>query len=67
MNTSQIKETEAFKSLTKMQQVMLLKKTSLEEIRLGLAMTKLKSFSFWIKTCTPREAIKIVVEELITI
>ncbi|AGO48622.1 hypothetical protein Phi18:3_gp110 [Cellulophaga phage phi18:3] len=62
--TKQIKETKTFNLLNKMQQTMTLKKGPVEEIRLGCTMSKLKSFDFWIKTCSPRDLVRNIVEEI---
>lgn len=43
---------------------MTLKKGPVEEIRLGCTMSKLKSFDFWIKTCSPRDLVRNIVEEI---
>lgn len=65
MNSIQLKKTKTFKSLSKFQQLLILKKSSIESIRLGLKMSELKSLDFWIKTCKPREITKKIVEELL--
>jgi hypothetical protein len=65
IDQNKIKETKLYKSLGHIQRVMLFKKVNLDAIELGVNMSKLKSFDFWVKTTTPHSRIKSVVRELV--
>lgn len=54
-----------FNSLDHIQKQMILKKANREKISLGLKMSELKSFEFWVENQTPSERVRNIVEELI--
>jgi len=51
--------------LDHIQKQMILKKANREKISLGLKMSELKSFEFWVENRSPSERIKTIVKELI--
>lgn len=60
-----IKQTAHYKLLSPIQQKMIFKKTPMEQIRLGVKMSELQTFDFWVRTTKPRDAIKGIVMDLV--
>lgn len=60
----QIENTAYYKSCEKFKKGLLLSRGSVEKIRLGVKMTELKGFDFWVKTTHPSRDIETIVLEL---
>lgn len=60
-----ISNTEHFKTLNAIQQLMLLKKNNLEIIRHGHKMSSLTGFDNWVQKVSPSHNIKTIVKEIL--
>lgn len=67
ITSNQIKKTEHYKSLDNIQKSLIIKKTQSEKIDLGVNMSQLKSYDFWVEKTSPRHHVKSIVKELISI
>lgn len=65
INQEAIKNTKFYQSLDHIQRVMILKGVSLSAIELGVNMSNLRGFDFWVKNTSPNARIKSIVEELV--
>lgn len=65
ISTNKLKQTNAYKNLDAVQQKTYLNKNTVRDIELGVNMSNLKGFDFWVKTCSPKRFIKAIVEELL--
>jgi hypothetical protein len=65
IDINKIKETKVYKSLNHIQKVMFLKKINIKRIELGITMSKLRSFDFWVQTTKPNSKTESVVRELL--
>lgn len=62
---NKIKETDYFKNTNPIRQKVLLRKETVRAIELGVNMSKLKSFDFWVQTTNPVKEVKLVVSEIL--
>jgi len=65
ITSTQVKSTEHFKTLDKVKQILIVKKTSMNTISLGVTMSKLRGFDYWVKNTSPRYDVKCIVNEII--
>ena len=65
VTSTQITETKHYQNMDNVKQIIIKKRNSLMEINLGVNMSKLRGFDFWVKNNSPRYNIKCIVEELI--
>ena len=65
ITSTQISKTKYFKVLDNVQKKMVVKKESVERINLGVTMSGLKSFDFWVGKTSPTMRIESVVRELV--
>ena len=63
--SKKIKETKHYKSLDNVQKALIVKKSQTEKITLGVNMSRLRSFEFWVDKTKPRHHVKAIVEELV--
>jgi hypothetical protein len=67
ITATQVKETRFYKTLDNVQGSIILKKNCLEKINLGVNMSNLKSYDFWVEKTSPRHKTKEIVKELLEI
>ena len=60
-----ISKTKCYKSLDHIQKVMMGKKVNLIAIDLGLKMSALRGFDFWVGNTSPNNRVKEIVKELL--
>jgi hypothetical protein len=65
ISQEKLQESTHFNSLDHIQKQMILKKDNREKISLGLIMSELRSFDFWLEKCQPSDRVKTIVQELI--
>ena len=65
ISNSILSKSEHFNSLTHIQKEMVSKKINREKITLGLKMSELRGFDYWVSKCNPTERIKNIVSDLI--
>jgi hypothetical protein len=65
ISQEKLQESIHFNSLDHIQKQMILKKDNREKISLGLIMSQLRSFDFWLEKCQPSDRLKTIVQELI--
>jgi|AntRauTorckE5430_2_1112549.scaffolds.fasta_scaffold00943_10 hypothetical protein len=54
-----------FTSLDHIQKQILLKKVNRDKITLGVNMSELRGFDFWVDKCSPTKHVKTIVEEIL--
>lgn len=65
ISQEKLQKIEHFNSLDHIQKQMVLKKANREKISLGLKMSELKGFEFWVENRSPSERVRNIVQELI--
>ena len=60
-----LKNSPYFNGLGHIAKTMICKKVNLDKITLGVNMSTLQSFDFWVDKCNPTERVKQIVKELI--
>jgi hypothetical protein len=65
ISQEKLQESIHFNSLDHIQKQMILKKDNREKISLGLIMSELRGFDFWLEKCQPSDRLKTIVQELI--
>ena len=65
ISQEKLQKSKHFNSLDHIHKQMILKKANREKISLGLKMSEIKSFDFWVENQSPSERIKTIVKELI--
>jgi len=65
ISQEKLQKSEHFNSLDHIQKQIILKKANRERISLGLKMSELRSFDFWVENQSPSERVRNIVEELI--
>jgi len=65
ISQEKLQKSKHFNSLDHIQKQMILKKANREKISLGLKMSELKSFEFWVENRSPSERVINIVYELI--
>jgi hypothetical protein len=63
--TDQIKGTKQYKELSSMQKILIIKKTNITDIKLGVAMSRLTSLGNWKLKNSPRLVIENIVKQII--
>lgn len=58
-------ESEHFNSLDHIQKQILSKKINREKITLGVKMSELRSFDFWVSNCNPSERVRLIVSDIV--
>lgn len=59
-----IKNTDCYKNMDNVQRSLIVKKTQLQKITLGVNMSKLQTFEFWVSKTNPRHHVKSMVMEI---
>ena len=65
ISQEKLQKSKHFNSLDHIQKQIILKKANRERISLGLKMSELRSFDFWVENQSPSERVRNIVEELI--
>ena len=65
ITSTQIELTSHFKTLENVKKLLIVKKPSILSIDLGVTMSKLKSFDYWVEKTSPRYDVRCIVEELL--
>jgi hypothetical protein len=66
ITSKQIKETDHYNSLDNVQQALIVKKSQLDKINLGVNMSRLRGIEFWVEKTQPRYHVKSIVGEIMT-
>lgn len=65
ISNTRLEESEHFNSLDHIQKQIISKKTNRDKISLGVNMSELQSFDFWVEKCEPTERLRLIVKDLV--